>query len=89
MWAVTLPGATWRLIAWPSPKRNSVPSRLRVVPATDREAAVIVKSGKGFQVKSSDGKKNLSKPGLTRGEAQKRLREVEYFKHAAPAKKAK
>lgn len=48
---------------------------------------MIVKSGKGYQVKSSDGKKNLSKPGLSLGEAQKRLREVEYFKHAHPAKK--
>jgi hypothetical protein len=50
---------------------------------------MIVKSGSGWQVKSSDGKKNLSKPGLSRGEAVKRLAQVEYYKHAAPAKKVK
>lgn len=42
---------------------------------------MIVKSGKGFQVKSESGGKNLSKPGLSKGQAEKRLRQVEYFKH--------
>lgn len=40
---------------------------------------MIVKSGKGFQVKSEKGK-NLSKPGLSKGAATKRLEQVEYFK---------
>lgn len=47
---------------------------------------MIVKSGKGFQVKSESGKKNLSKPGMSKAEAVKRLRQVEYFK-AHPKKK--
>lgn len=42
---------------------------------------MIVKKGKGFQVKSKDGKKNLSKPGLSKAEAVKRLGQVEFFKH--------
>jgi len=41
---------------------------------------VIKKStGGGFQVKSESGK-NLSKPGLSKGAAEKRLAQVEYFK---------
>jgi len=41
---------------------------------------VIRKTGKGYQVKSESGK-NLSKPGLSKGQAEKRLAQVEYFKH--------
>jgi len=41
---------------------------------------VIVKRGGGYQVKSEGGK-NLSKPGLSKAAAEKRLRQVEYFKH--------
>ena len=41
---------------------------------------MIVKSGKGFQVKSEKGK-NLSRKGLSKGAAVKRLQQVEYFKH--------
>jgi len=41
---------------------------------------MIKKTSKGYQVKSSKGK-NLSKPNLTKGQAQKRLKEVEMFKH--------
>lgn len=40
----------------------------------------IKKTSKGFQVKSESGK-NLSKPGLSKAAAEKRLRQVEYFKH--------
>jgi hypothetical protein len=40
---------------------------------------VITKSN-GYQVKSESGK-NLSKPGLSKGAAKKRLSQVEYFKH--------
>lgn len=40
---------------------------------------MIKKTGKGYQVKSESGK-NLSKPNLSKGEAEKRLRQVEYFK---------
>lgn len=41
---------------------------------------MIRKTGKGYQVKSESGK-NLSKPGLSKGQAEKRLAQVEYFKH--------
>jgi hypothetical protein len=42
---------------------------------------MIVKSGSsGYQVKSSKGK-NLSKPGLSKSAAAKRLAQVEFFKH--------
>lgn len=41
---------------------------------------MIKKTAKGFQVKSETGK-NLSKPNLSKGQAQKRLAQVEYFKH--------
>ena len=40
----------------------------------------IKKSGKGYQVKSKLGK-NLSKPGLPKKKASKRLKQVEYLKH--------
>lgn len=40
----------------------------------------IVKTKSGYQLKSEDKSKNLSKPNLSKGEAVKRLREVEYFK---------
>jgi len=40
---------------------------------------MIVRAGKGFQVKSEGGK-NLSKPGLSKAAAAKRLAQVEYFK---------
>ena len=41
---------------------------------------MIVKTSKGYQVKSEKGK-NLSKPNLTKEQAHKRLRQVEHFKH--------
>jgi hypothetical protein len=41
---------------------------------------MIVKTPKGYKVTSESGAKNLSKPNLSKGEAVKRLREVEYFK---------
>ena len=45
----------------------------------------IKKTGKGFEVLSEKGK-HLSKPDLTKAEAEKRLKQVEYFK-AHPKKK--
>lgn len=46
---------------------------------------MIVPVGKGkYVVKSSKGK-NLSKP-VSKEQAEKRLAQVEYFKHAKPAK---
>ena len=42
---------------------------------------MIKKTPTGYQVKSEDGSKNLSKPNLSKGEAVKRLEQVEYFKH--------
>jgi hypothetical protein len=50
---------------------------------------MIVESGNGFQVKSESGSKNLSKPGLSKKAAVKRLREVEYFKHRSAANTVK
>jgi len=41
---------------------------------------MIIKAGKGFKVTSEKGK-NLSKPGLSKGAAEKRLAQVEYFQH--------
>ena len=41
---------------------------------------MIVKTKQGHQVKSESGK-NLSKPNLTKKQAEKRLAQVEYFKH--------
>jgi hypothetical protein len=41
---------------------------------------MIVKSAKGYMVKSEKGK-NLGGPYKAKEEAQKRLRQVEYFKH--------
>lgn len=41
---------------------------------------MITKTAKGYSVKSEKGK-NLGGPYKTREEAQKRLRQVEYFKH--------
>ncbi len=41
---------------------------------------MIKKTSKGYQVKSESGK-NLSKPNLTKAEADARLREIEAFKH--------
>jgi hypothetical protein len=41
---------------------------------------MIKRSGRGFQVKSESGK-NLSKPGLSKKAAVKRLQQIEYFKH--------
>ena len=40
---------------------------------------MIVKTNKGYVVKSEKGK-NLSKPYATRQQAQRRLNQVEYFK---------
>ena len=40
----------------------------------------IIKTPKGFKVISSKGK-NLSKKNLTKKQAVKRLRQVEFFKH--------
>lgn len=47
---------------------------------------MIVKTPSGFQVKSESGKKNLSQSDLTKAEALKRLRQVEFFKHNPPKK---
>lgn len=41
---------------------------------------MIVRVPKGYQVRSESGK-NLSRPGLSKAAAVKRLRQVEYFKH--------
>lgn len=41
---------------------------------------MIKKTSQGYQVKSESGK-NMSKPNLSKQEAEKRLKQVEYFKH--------
>jgi len=41
---------------------------------------MIVKTAKGYEV-HSEKRKNLGGPYKTKEEAQKRLRQVEYFKH--------
>ena len=47
---------------------------------------MIKKTKEGYEVKSESGK-NMSKKNLTKEGAEKRLREVEYFKHKGAAKK--
>jgi hypothetical protein len=42
---------------------------------------VIKKVAGGYKVVSENGKKNLGGPYKTKKEAEKRLRQVEYFKH--------
>ena len=42
---------------------------------------MIVKTKKGYVVKSHDGKRNLGGPYKTHEEAVKRLKQVEFFKH--------
>jgi hypothetical protein len=46
-----------------------------------KEAIMIRKVKQGYQVVSENGKKNLGGPYKTKAEAQKRLRQVEFFKH--------
>jgi len=41
---------------------------------------MIKKTPKGYKVTSEKGK-NLSKDNLTKGQAEKRLAEIEYWKH--------
>ncbi len=48
--------------------------------------SMIVKSGSGFTVRSeSNPRKRLGGPYKTRAEAEKRLRQVEFFKHQKKA----
>lgn len=47
---------------------------------------MIRKVKEGYQVLSESGK-NLGGPYKTKVEAEKRLRQVEYFKHRKPGKK--
>lgn len=47
---------------------------------------MIKKSSKGWKVLSKKGKP-LSKDDLTKEEAEKRLKQIEYFKHKDKAKK--
>ncbi len=42
---------------------------------------MIRKVSGGYKVLSEDGKKNLGGPYKTKAAAQKRLRQVEFFKH--------
>ena len=49
---------------------------------------MIKKTSQGYQVKSESGK-NLSQPNLSKGQAQKRLAQVEYFKHQGLKEKGK
>jgi hypothetical protein len=47
-----------------------------------KEAEMIKKVKGGYKVLSENGKKNLGGPYKTKGEAEKRLRQVEYFKRS-------
>jgi hypothetical protein len=44
---------------------------------------MIKKTKEGYQVRSESGK-NMSAQNLTKAEAEKRLAEVEFFKHSQP-----
>ncbi len=50
---------------------------------------MIVKTSQGYKVTSEDGKKNLSRPNLTKAQAAKRLAEIEYFKKHGKKKDAR
>jgi len=41
---------------------------------------MIKKTGAGFKVTSEAGDKNLSKPNLSKDQAEKRLKQIEYWK---------
>jgi hypothetical protein len=41
---------------------------------------MIKKTGAGFKVVSESGDKNLSKPDLSKDQAEKRLKQIEYWK---------
>jgi hypothetical protein len=45
------------------------------------EGPMIKKVAGGYKVLSENGKKNLGGPYKTKKEAEKRLRQVEFFKH--------
>jgi hypothetical protein len=49
--------------------------------ASSGEDDMIRKVKEGYKVLSEDGKKNLGGPYKSKAEAEKRLRQVEYFKH--------
>ena len=53
----------------------------RVKIGVGEEYSMIRKLKNGYKVLSEDGKKNLGGPYKTKSEAQKRLRQVEFFKH--------
>lgn len=42
---------------------------------------MIKKTPSGYKVTSESGKKNLSKPNLSKAQAVKRLQHIEYFKN--------
>ncbi len=42
---------------------------------------MIKKTSKGYEVLSKDGKKHLSKNNLSKKGANKRIQQIEYFKH--------
>jgi hypothetical protein len=46
-----------------------------------REVTMIKKTEGGYKVVSEKGNKNLGGPYKTKKEAEKRLQQVEYFKH--------
>jgi hypothetical protein len=46
-----------------------------------RRSTVIKKVSGGYKVLSENGKKNLGGPYKTKKEAEKRLKQVEFFKH--------
>lgn len=46
---------------------------------------MIVKTDKGYEVRSKEGKK-LGGPYDSKEKAEKRLRQIEYFKHVKPPK---
>ena len=49
---------------------------------------MIVKTSKGYKVTNESGSKNLSKPNLSKGQALKRLQQIEYFKHGDKPRKS-
>jgi hypothetical protein len=75
---LTLPATLWR-----SPENQAilVSTPARAQTTMSQEEIMIKKVTGGYKVLSEDGKKNLGGPYKTKKEAEKRLRQVEYFKH--------
>jgi hypothetical protein len=64
-----------------SPTRLSLHALCPALASKCSRCVMIKKVAGGYKVLSENGKKNLGGPYKTKKEAEKRLRQVEFFKH--------